>query len=114
MHIKIVIICFLICIFALFGQLNSIAFCGTDHKKIEQYYENCISREISKCESKLTLLAASKSQHLKNYAAVEAQKADYLKSEKDALIKEMLEMQLEPKHYKVEVFLNSRFHEQNQ
>ena len=44
---------------------------------------------------------------------MEAQKAEFLKAEKEMLVKEMIEMQLEPKHYKVELFLNSRFQERN-
>jgi hypothetical protein len=44
---------------------------------------------------------------------MKAQKARFLEAEKEILVKEMIEMQLEPKHYKVELFLNSRFQERN-
>jgi hypothetical protein len=44
---------------------------------------------------------------------MEAQKARFLEDEKEILVKEMSELQLEPKHYKVELFLNSRFLESN-
>ena len=114
MHAKVLTTCLFIYITSFIGLLNSAAFSDQKNTTATTYFENCIVREILKCESKLTLLATSKSQHLKDYAAVEAQKAVFLKTERDMLIKEMLEMQLEPKHYKVEVFLNSRFHEQNQ
>jgi hypothetical protein len=114
MHLKVLTICVIICTSSFIGRLNPTAFSEEDHEKILKYFENCIFREISKCESKLALLATSKSKHLKDYAAMESQKAAYLKAEREMLIKWMLEMQLEPKHYKVEVFLTSRFHEQNQ
>ncbi len=42
-------------------------------------------------------------------AVIQKQKAEFLEAEKDLLVKEMLEMNLEPKHYKVELFINIRF-----
>jgi len=44
---------------------------------------------------------------------MEAQKAKFLDAEKEILVKEMIEMQLKPKHYKVEFFLNNRFQERD-
>ena len=114
MHSKVLITCLIICFSVFNGQLNSTAFSGADHEKMANYYENCIDREIAKCESKLALLATSKSQHLKDYLSMIDQKIEFLKAEREVLIKEMLEAQLDLKHYKVEVFLNSRFHEMNQ
>jgi hypothetical protein len=59
------------------------------------------------------MLSSSRSLNLQDYAKMEAQKARFLEAEKEILVKEMIEMQLELKHYKVELFLNSRFHEKN-
>jgi hypothetical protein len=61
----------------------------------------------------LVLLSKSKSKNLQDYAKIEAEKAEFLKAEKNMLVKEMMETQLDPKHYKIELFLNSRFHEWN-
>jgi hypothetical protein len=114
MPVKVLIICMILCIFAFTGPLTSTAFSGEDHEKIAKYYESCIVREIAKCESKLVLLRMSKSKNLKDYAEMKAQKAEYLNAEKEVLIEEMLEMQLEPKQYKVELYLQSRFNEWDQ
>ena len=57
------------------------------------------------------LLRSSKSENLQEYAMMAAQKASFLDNEKEILVKEMIEMGLEPKQYKVDLFLNSRFRE---
>ena len=48
---------------------------------------------------------------LQDYVRMKAQKAEFYKAEKDRLVKEMKEMRLEPKQYKVDLFLNSQFQE---
>ena len=113
MHVKVLIMSIIICISAFIGHLNSTAFSGGDHEEVTKYFESCIVREIVKCDSKLVLLRTSKSKNLKNYAEMKSQKAEFLNAEKDVLVKEMMEMQLEPKPYKIELFLNSRFHVRN-
>lgn len=92
--------------------LNSVAL-SDDHKNKAKYYESCIVREIEKCRSKLVLLGESKSINLQDYARIKAKKAEFFGVEKDRLVKEMIEIQLDPKHYKVELFLNSQFQEWN-
>jgi hypothetical protein len=82
-------------------------------KKIVKYYKSCIAKEIVKCDSKVVLLRTSKSKNLQDYAKMEAQKADFFNAEKEMLVKEMIEMQLKPKPYKVELFLNHRFQERD-
>ena len=114
MPVKVLIICIIICISTFIGQLNPPAFSGGDHEEIAKYYESCIDREIAKCDSKLVLLVTSRSKNLKDYVAMKVQKAKFLNAEKEVLIKEMIEMQLEPKQYKVELYLRSRFNEMNQ
>ena len=97
-------------VFAFMGLLTSTTF-SDDHEDITKYYESCIFKEIKKCDLKLMLLSKSRSKNLQNYAKMEAQKAEFFKAEKNMLIKEMIETQLDPKHYKIELFLNSRFQE---
>ncbi|MGD2015714.1 MAG: hypothetical protein PVH85_08420 [Desulfobacterales bacterium] len=112
MKSKALITSLMITVCAFWGPLNSTVLSG-DHEERIKYYESCIVKEIVKCESKLVLLSSSKSKNLLNYAEMEAQKARFLEDEKEILVKEMSELQLEPKHYKVELFLNSRFLESN-
>jgi hypothetical protein len=112
MQAKVLTICLMVGVSAFIGLLNSTAFSG-DHEKLAKYYESCIVREIAKCDSKLVLLRTSKSKNLQDYAKMEAQKAKFFNAEKEMLVKEMIEMQLKPKHYKVELFLNNRFQERD-
>ncbi len=113
MQAKVLTISLIIGFSAFIGPLNSTAFSG-DHEETANYYESCIVREIVKCGLKMVLLRKSKSKNLQEYAQMEAQKAEFFKAEKDMLVKEMVEMQLEPKRYKVNLFLNSRFVERDQ
>ena len=110
MQAKILAISLLAGFLVFMGLLTSTAFSG-DQKEIVKYYESCIFKEIQKCDLKLILLSKSRSKNLQDYAKMEAQKAEFLKAEKNMLIKEMIETQLDPKHYKIELFLNSRFQE---
>lgn len=99
-------------VFAFMGLLNSVAFSGDYEEKVKKY-ESCIVREIEKCRSKLVLLGGSKSKNLQDYARIKAKKAKFFGVEKDRLVKEMIEIQLNPRHYKVKLFLNSQFQEWN-
>jgi hypothetical protein len=112
MQAKVLTISLMVCVFAFIGFLNSTALSG-DPEEIVKYYESCIFREIKKCDLKLVLLSKTKSENLQDYAKMEAQKAEFFRAEKDMLIKEMMETQLDPKHYKIELFLNSRFKKWN-
>ena len=112
MQSKVLTICLMVGVSAFIGLLNSTAFSG-DHEKLAKYYESCIVREIAKCDSKLVLLRTSKSKNLQDYAKMEAQKAKFFNAEKEMLVKEMIEIQLKPKQYKVELFLNNSFQERD-
>jgi hypothetical protein len=112
MQAKVLTISLMVGVSAFIGLLNSTAFSG-DHEKLAKYYESCIVMEIVKCDSKLALLRTSKSKNLQDYAKMEAQKAKFFNAEKEMLVKEMIEMQLKPKQYKVELFLNNRFQERD-
>ena len=112
MQAKVLTICLMVGVSAFIGLLNSTAFSG-DYEKLAKYYESCIVREIVKCDAKLVLLRTSKSKILQDYAKSKAQKAKFFNAEKEMLVKEMIEMQLKPKQYKVELFLTNRFQERD-
>ncbi|MGD1974999.1 MAG: hypothetical protein PVH37_01265 [Desulfobacterales bacterium] len=90
------------------GPLNLAVF-SDDHEQLATFFNNCIVKEIVKCESKMALLSASKSKNLQDYARTKAKKAEFLNAEKKMLVDEMIEMQIEPKQYKIELFLNRRY-----
>jgi hypothetical protein len=111
MKAKVLTISLIVGVSAFIGLLNSTAFSG-DHE-LSKYYESFIVRKIEKCDSKSVLLLTSKSKNLQDYAKMEAQKATFFNAEKEMLVKEMIEIQLEPKQYKIDLFLNNKFHEMN-
>ena len=112
MKSKVLIISLIIIINVLWGPSNETSFSG-DLQITKEFYESCIVKEIVKCDAKSALLSSSRSLNLRNYAKMKAQEARFLEAEKEALVKQMLEMKLEPKQYKVELFFNSRFREKN-
>ena len=85
---------------------------SNDFIKRTQFYNHCIVKEISKCQSKGIMLT-SRSDNLRIYALLETQKAAFFADEKDRLIKEMMEREVKLKDYQVEYFLNKRFKELN-
>jgi len=76
--------------FCFYGTAKFNRFFRGDHEEIAKYYKSGIVREIAKCDSKLVLLATSKSKILKDYAKMKTQKAKFLNVEKEMLIKEMI------------------------
>ena len=112
MQKKVLITSLIICVSTIIGLLNSTAFSGND-TEIAKFFKSCIAKEIKKCDSKVILLKSSISKNLQYYTKTKAQKADFFKAKKEMLVQEMIEMQLEPKHYKVELFLNRRFQERD-
>ena len=87
----------------------SIGFSG-DLEKSTQFFNNCIVKKISNCQSK-SILLTSRSDNLREYALSETQKAEFYANEKDRLIKEMMEREVALKDYQVEYFLIRRFNE---
>ena len=108
MQAKVLFVAILIIIFVSWPMLTSPVF-SEEYEKMAQYYNSCIVKKIKNCNSKVILLTASESRNLQEYAAKQKQMAKFFKAEKDLLIQEMLEIKLEPKNYKVELFLKSRF-----
>lgn len=81
-----------------------------DSKKVHQSFNSCIVKQISKCQSKFIMLN-SNSDNLRGYAFLELRKAAFYSKEKDRLIEEMMEREIELKDYQVEYYLNKRFNE---
>lgn len=92
-----------------FCLFPSIGF-SSDLEKNTQLYNNCIIKEISKCQSKSKMIT-SKSDNLRQYALLESKKAAFYMNAKDMLINEMMEGEVDPKNYQVEYYLNKRYNE---
>jgi hypothetical protein len=111
-NVLIISISLTLAVFIFAAPQNSTAF-SANQEETAKYYKTCIVNEIAKCDSKLVMLSTSKSKNLQDYAKMEAYKAEFFKAEKERLIREMVEIQLDPKHYKVELYINSRFQERD-
>ena len=71
-------------------------------------YEDALDDEIAQSRQ-MTFLLTSRSANLRMKGHREASKAMFLESHRDQLVDDMLKMNLEPKDYKVDRFLNDRF-----
>jgi hypothetical protein len=76
----------------------------------KKFYETCLSKKISNYQSK-TILKNSKSNNLQLTAEIAAQKATFLTLNKNMLIEEMIEQDIDPKRYQIDFYLNKRFYE---
>ena len=81
-----------------------------EKEDLSQYYESCVVTRIQMCESQAALLHTSRSVNLRNYAKVQAQMAQFYAAEKTMLVNTMIQMDLEPKDYKIERFLDDQFY----
>jgi hypothetical protein len=81
---------------------------GDDVQARKVYYEAAITQAIADCHQK-SKLRSSRSPNLRLKAHREASKALFLETHKTQLVDSMLVMNVEPKPYKVERFLNDRF-----
>ena len=108
MRAKLFITSLILCSFAFLILLIPTTY-SVDLNERGDFYESCIVRKIKKCDSRAFLFRSSRSKNLREYAELEAQKAAFFDKEKEILIKQMVEMQIEPKHYKIDLFLNSQF-----
>jgi len=79
-----------------------------DSQASRVYFAKAIDKEISCCQNK-QFLRSSKSDSLRMKGHREASKAIFLKAHKNILIDEMVAAGLEPKPYKVDLFLNQEF-----
>ena len=78
--------------------------------QLEKYYNEYISKSILKNQSK-TSLQYSKSENLRSSGAVCEQKVAFLTSNRDTLVDEMIQNKIGTKPYKIDYYLNKRFHE---
>ena len=83
---------------------------GDDIKAIETRakLETLIDRYIVSCGAKSELLN-SRSETIRKSAIRSCRIANFCLTSKEVLIKEMLEKNIEPKHYKICRFLNEKF-----
>ena len=103
---------FIVLIFGLVVSIfifPSMSFSG-DFEKSKQFYNNCIVKQISKCQSK-SIMLTSNSENLREYALLKSRKAEFFADEKDRLIKEMVKREIGLNDYQVEYYLNKRFNE---
>ena len=81
-----------------------------ENEKLRKYYKDYISKCISKNRSKASL-QDSKSANLRSCGALSKQKVRYLMNNQNTLVNEMVENQVGTKPYKIEYYLNKRFHQ---
>ena len=78
--------------------------------QLVRYYESCIMKKIFNCNAK-TVLKTSRSVNLRQKADLATRQVTFFTSNKNMLIKEMVEQEIGQKPYKVEYYLNKRFFE---
>ena len=71
-------------------------------------YSAAIDEVIAHCKNKIAL-RDSKSEHLRQTAALACMKAAFFKDFKDELIKDMIKEEIGTKPYKIQDYLNTRF-----
>ena len=71
-------------------------------------YENAIDDEIARSRQMASLMT-SRSANLRRKGHREASMAMFLETHRERLVNDMMAVNLEPKDYKVERFLNDRF-----
>lgn len=109
MYAKLWTISLMVAVGAMIGGQLPIGLAG-DKGDLVKIYESCIVKKIEKCELLAEILYTSRSITLRNYATVQDQKAQFLDVERERLIDAMLQMQLDPKKYKIEHFLDEQFY----
>ena len=81
-----------------------------ENEKLAQYYQEHISKCISKNKSK-AVLQTSKSENLRSCGKIYKQKAVFLTNNQNVLVDEMIRQEIGTKPYKVDYYLNKRFNE---
>ena len=76
----------------------------------KKFYETCLYEKIVKHQAK-TILKNSKSKNLRLDAETAAQKATFLNQNKNMLVEEMIEQDIDLKRYQIDFYLNKRFYE---
>ena len=109
MRRKTFVIATTIMVFIFVGALSGTVL-GGENEQLKKYYKDYISKCISKNQSK-TALQTSKSKNLRSCGILSKQKVIFLTNNQNKLVNEMVENQIGSKPYKIEYYLNKRFHE---
>ena len=109
MYSKPMIVCLIIVLAAMIAVHQPSGIAG-EKKDLAPYYESCVIKKIEMCKSQAALLHTSRSVNLRNYARIQAQMAEFYNAEKKMLVNTMIQMDLEPKDYKIERFLDDQFY----
>lgn len=81
---------------------------GDDTQSRKTFFEMAIAQEIADCHQK-SELRSSRSPNLRLKGHREASKALFLETHRARLVESMVALNMEPKPYKVQRFLNDRF-----
>ena len=81
-----------------------------ENEQLKKYYQDYITKCISKNQSKATL-QTSKSENLRNSGNLSKQKIIFLTNNQNTLVNEMIKNKVGTKPYKIDYFLNKKFHE---
>ena len=76
----------------------------------KKFYETCLSEKIIRHQTK-TILKNSNSKNLRLDAETAAQKATFLTLNRNMLVEEMIEQDIDLKGYQIDFYLNKRFYE---
>ena len=106
---KAFIITAMIIVFIVIGALSATVL-GGENEQLKKYYKDYISKCISKNQSK-TAFQTSKSKNLRSCGTLSKQKVIFLTNNQNMLVNEMIKNQIGTKPYKIEYYLNKKFHE---
>ena len=81
---------------------------STEAVEMKVQLEALVDEYIACCEAK-SALRSSRSAKIRHSAVRSCRKADFCRHSKEKLVEVMLENNIEPKAYKVRLFLNHRF-----
>jgi len=86
------------------------AVCGeTLSKQTENAYQQLLDQYIARCDSKIEMKESSMG-NIRRAAAIAVIKGAFAKTHREDLIIDMIQKEVDPKSYKVDVFLNDRFY----
>ena len=109
MYSKPLIICLITVLGAMIAVQHPSGIAG-EKKDLTPYYKSCVVKKIEMCKSQAALLHTSRSANLREYARVQAQMAEFYNAEKKMLVNTKIQMNLEPKDYKIERFLDDQYY----
>lgn len=81
----------------------------TNAGQVVNVYEQLLDQYVANCDAKLEM-KASNLENVRRAAAVAMLKGAFVKTYRNELISSMIEDEVEPKSYKVQLYLNDRFY----